>query len=223
MTRPELLDAASPANTEQCHVWFATPVAALRVSSSRSPAPATRRQMERAVSLALMRHCAPAPHQHTSLSHSNGHVALGIVGREAQIGVDLEYLRARDVVGIAEMSFDPIEAASLATLPDPLRQCRFYELWTLKEAFAKALTLDLPTALRHCRLYPDTSGWQADIPTDLAWSAAVLAPRPDFRLAIVRLAADPRFFESDLPETHDWPEPAPSPWLVTGRFGSGTS
>jgi hypothetical protein len=218
MSQP--LDAIPPTPREQCYVWLATPAAAAQAVAPGSPAPHTRRQVERAISRALTRHCAPSPRQNTSLSHSHGHVALGIAGCDTLIGVDLEYLRRRDVLGIAELAFDPKEAASLERLHDPERQQRFYELWTLKEAFAKALALDLLTALRRCRLYASASGWRADIPTDLAWSAVVVAPRPEFRLAVVRLAKDAESPECDLPATYEWPEPAPGPWSVTGRFTS---
>ena len=180
----------------------------------------TRRQIEHSASRALIRHCAPTPRHNTSLSHSHGHVALGIGDRDTLIGVDIEYLRARNTSGIAELSFDPDEAEWLARLQEPERLRRFYELWTLKEAFAKALTLDLLTALRHCRVRAREGGLQAEVPSDLAWSAEILAPRTEFRLAVVRMASDQRLLEGEQLETHEWPEPSRGPWTVISQLTS---
>ncbi len=141
-----------------------------------------------------------------------------MAGSDEQIGVDLEFVRARDAAGIAELSFDAGESRSLASLPPAERLPHFYELWTLKEASAKALELDLLTALRRCRFHREATGWRGDLPTDRQWSAVVFAPRPEFRLAAVRLSVDPAAGTPALPATHEWPEPACAPWEVIARF-----
>lgn len=74
-----------------------------------------------------------------SLSHTGDLIAVG-VSRTGRIGVDAE------PVG-REMSFDtlrrhlctPAEAAELARLPPERQEARLLRLWTLKEAYTKAL------------------------------------------------------------------------------------
>ena len=84
------------------------------------------------------------------------------------------------------------ECALLASLDDPRELCStFYELWTLKEAFGKALQLPLLDALRQCRFVDAGLGRRADVPTDRHWRATVFAPRPQLRLAVARIADAP--------------------------------
>jgi len=215
LTGGSSLDSMAP-----FQIWFATPDAAELPGAPTDTRPRTRREIEQAASRALIRHCAITPRHNTSLSHSHGHVALGIADRDLLIGVDIEYLRARNASGIAEISFHRDEADWLARLDEPERLLRFYELWTLKEAFAKALALDLLTALRHCRIRAREGGLQAEVPSDLAWSAVILAPRAEFRLAIVRMASDQRLLEGEQPETHEWPKPSREPWSVISQLTS---
>ena len=74
------------------------------------------------------------------------------------VGVDLEWMATRDFMGMARAAFSTNECEYLATLDDPSELCsRFYEFWTLKEAFAKALGLALVDALGQCRMV-DASG-----------------------------------------------------------------
>lgn len=218
MPDPRILEPAAVHAAHACQLWFATPTAALLDMELPPARPRTRRQVEQATTRALLRHCAPAPHQAVSLSHSHGHVALGVAGQHVQIGVDLESMRPRDVAGIAELSFDSGEARWLASLPPAERLPRFYEFWTLKEACAKALQIDLLTALRRCRFQLDSSGWHGDLPSALEWSAVVFAPRPEFRLTAVRMSTGPGLYTPVLPETHGWPEPDRAPWEVVAQF-----
>lgn len=74
-----------------------------------------------------------------SITHTPGLVAVAIAeGRE--IGLDAEDAgRAGDFLGIAHRYFAPSELAGLRALPDEAaRRERFFELWTLKEAYLKA-------------------------------------------------------------------------------------
>ena len=74
----------------------------------------------------------------------------------------------------------------------------FYELWTLKEAFAKALRLPLVDALRQCRFVDAEFHRRADIPTTRHWRATVFAPRPQLRLAVARVADAPEHLDVPL-------------------------
>lgn len=82
-----------------------------------------------------------------SLSHS-GDWALLAVGKVELIGVDIEAVRAtRDLRGIAENYYHPHEIAQLQTLAGVVQSDYFYRLWTLKEAFFKALGTGISTGL----------------------------------------------------------------------------
>ncbi|MET7686070.1 4'-phosphopantetheinyl transferase superfamily protein [Streptomyces sp. NPDC005423] len=76
---------------------------------------------------------------HLSLAHTDELIVVG-AGRGGPVGVDVESAARR-------VSFDllrehvctPQEGALLAALPEPERTDRFLRLWTLKEAYTKAL------------------------------------------------------------------------------------
>lgn len=74
-----------------------------------------------------------------NLSHSGG-AALFAFAREADVGVDLERHRADLAqLEIAEHFFSPAEVAALRSVPESGRQEAFFDCWTRKEAFIKAL------------------------------------------------------------------------------------
>lgn len=82
-----------------------------------------------------------------NLSSSKGVIALAVASN-AQIGVDIEYLSEDiDVLNVSESVFSSTEIAELKALSPALRLERFYDLWTLKEAFVKALSFGLSMPL----------------------------------------------------------------------------
>ncbi|MDO8341851.1 MAG: 4'-phosphopantetheinyl transferase superfamily protein [Cellvibrio sp.] len=84
---------------------------------------------------------------HFSLSHS-GDWALIAVGKAELIGVDIEVVSAmRDLCGIAESYYHPQEFARLQELKDEDQAEYFYRLWTLKEAFFKAIGTGISAGL----------------------------------------------------------------------------
>jgi 4'-phosphopantetheinyl transferase len=88
---------------------------------------------------------------HTDLAFNLAHSgALGLVAvtRSVRIGVDLELMRPEiDFIGIAESYFSPREIAVLQSLaPEHRCQC-FYDCWTRKEAYIKALGAGLSIPL----------------------------------------------------------------------------
>ena len=73
-----------------------------------------------------------------NLSHSHER-ALVAVNRGAEVGVDIEFVRADfEVHEIARHFFTKREAATLRKLPEDLQRQAFYKCWTSKEAFLKA-------------------------------------------------------------------------------------
>lgn len=81
-----------------------------------------------------------------NITHTDGLVALAIA--RAPIGVDVEWLaRPGRTVELAERYFAPTEVAALFALPEARRRDRFFDLWTLKEAYIKARGLGLAIPL----------------------------------------------------------------------------
>ena len=73
-----------------------------------------------------------------NLSHSGAWLAC-VVGDGRAVGVDLEYCEAsRDVLKLARRYFPSFEFDDLMALPEAQRSDRFYDYWTLKEAWVKA-------------------------------------------------------------------------------------
>jgi 4'-phosphopantetheinyl transferase len=73
-----------------------------------------------------------------SLSHTDGLVAC-VVSPCKSVGIDVEATdRPTTPLEIAETFFSPEELADLLALPLPQRKERFFDYWTLKEAYTKA-------------------------------------------------------------------------------------
>ena len=91
----------------------------------------------------------PAHHQTDlcfNLSHTDGLVVLAIARQP--VGVDVEWLdRTGRTVELADRYFARTETASLRALPETAQRDRFFDLWTLKEAYIKARGLGLALPL----------------------------------------------------------------------------
>jgi 4'-phosphopantetheinyl transferase len=82
-----------------------------------------------------------------NLSHTDGLVVMGVT-RDRSIGVDVENVRACEVgIEIAERFFAPEEILALRALPEEKQKHRFFEYWTLKEAYIKARGMGLSIPL----------------------------------------------------------------------------
>jgi 4'-phosphopantetheinyl transferase len=73
---------------------------------------------------------------HFSVSHSKTWVVCAIDG--GPVGIDVEYVRDYDPE-VAKRFYHPHEYAALIALPEPERNGRFFDLWTIKESYIKAL------------------------------------------------------------------------------------
>jgi 4'-phosphopantetheinyl transferase len=79
------------------------------------------------------------PRLHFNLSHSRD-LALYVFSYARQVGIDVEYKRAEiDIDSLARISFSSNEQAFLRSLPDNLKCDAFFNCWTRKEAYIKAL------------------------------------------------------------------------------------
>ena len=82
-----------------------------------------------------------------NLSHTNGLIVLAIA-TGADIGVDVENLHRRnDVIGVADRYFSPSEVTALHSHPVNEQYGRFFDYWTLKEAYIKARGMGLSIPL----------------------------------------------------------------------------
>lgn len=81
-----------------------------------------------------------------NLTHTEGLTALAVT-RDAGLGVDAENITRGASLDIAQHYFTRDEVAALEGLEGAPRQLRFYELWTLKEAWLKATGSGLATPL----------------------------------------------------------------------------
>ncbi len=84
-----------------------------------------------------------------NLTHTRGMIVLAVT-TGAPLGVDVEYVnRVADVAKLTERYFSPAEASALYELPVELWNERFFDLWTLKEAYVKGCGTGLHTPLRY--------------------------------------------------------------------------
>jgi 4'-phosphopantetheinyl transferase len=72
-----------------------------------------------------------------NLSHS-GNFAVLVVSATGEIGVDIETIRPRNFLAIAERYYHTDELKQLLATTEAEREQLFFKLWTLKEAFFKA-------------------------------------------------------------------------------------
>jgi 4'-phosphopantetheinyl transferase len=123
-----------------------------------------------------------------SLSHAHGMVACAVTA-EGDVGVDVECIdRDVNTGGIAARFFAPAEAAHLERLEGEAKRCRFFDLWTLKEALVKALGTGLATSLSSLAFTVDASGRiSLDAPPEVTphvWQFGLFSPGPGHRLAV---------------------------------------
>jgi len=76
---------------------------------------------------------------HFNLSHAEN-LALCAVTLQRMIGVDVEFVRPlADAATIAQRFFAPSESSAFCALPEEKKTAAFFNCWTRKEAFIKAI------------------------------------------------------------------------------------
>jgi 4'-phosphopantetheinyl transferase len=85
-----------------------------------------------------------APHFNFSDSGSLGCLAVTHAG---PVGVDIEQMRPRDYLGLADRYFSAAEYDVLEAMQEPQHRDAFFRGWTRKEAFLKAVGSGLSTRL----------------------------------------------------------------------------
>jgi 4'-phosphopantetheinyl transferase len=144
-----------------------------------------------------------------SVSHSHG-VALYVVTRGREVGIDLERIRSNLAVAeIAGRFFSRQEVAMLQTLPTEGQREAFFRGWTRKEAYLKARGEGLSLPLD-----------QFDVSLAPGEPAAILGTRPDpseaSRWSLQELTSAPGYVAALAVEGHgwrlacwQWPDPGP--------------
>jgi 4'-phosphopantetheinyl transferase len=125
-----------------------------------------------------------------SLSHTDGLVAC-VVSPCETVGIDVEATdRHTAPLEIAETFFSPEELADLLALPPPERKDRFFDYWTLKEAYIKArgMGLRLPLDKFSIRIAPKRKpgiAFARDFDDNAErWRFLQLSPSARHRLAV---------------------------------------
>lgn len=151
---------------------------------------------------------------HFNTSHSGSWVLAAF--HDDDIGIDVEHVRPLpDLEAIASGFFSPTEHRAIADTPAEKREDAFFDLWTLKESFIKAIGKGLQMPLdafsidRRGDGTVRVTGREADGP----WFFRRYAPDPDHKVAVCcRSDTFPRSME-----THD------VPWLVEHAREAGIS
>jgi 4'-phosphopantetheinyl transferase len=134
-----------------------------------------------------------------NLSHTEGLVAC-IVAAGVDVGVDVETVaRKTDTAAVAHRFFAVPEVAALRALPEAQQHDRFFEYWTLKEAYIKArgMGLAIPLGDFWFTLAPPgapTIGFAprlADDPGRWAFFQGELAPHWRMAAAVERIRGEP--------------------------------
>lgn len=137
-----------------------------------------------------------------SLSHS-GPWAILAVGYQDYLGVDIEARPSkRDLLNIAQQFFHPKEYRHLEALEELDRAQYFYQLWTLKEAFFKALGTGISAGLEKIHFTWQSEHIRASLSPLLAEPGVSLSPE-DWQF----------FYTSQIPEAHcalAYPAPTPA-------------
>jgi 4'-phosphopantetheinyl transferase len=127
---------------------------------------------------------------HFSLSHTDGFVACAVSSCD-RIGIDVEAIdRPVTHLEIAGRFFSSAELTCLMSMPPAHQKDRFFDIWTLKEAYVKArgMGLQLPLDKFSMHVAPlrklaiTFSGDLGDDPK--SWCFSKFSPSPRHRLAV---------------------------------------
>jgi 4'-phosphopantetheinyl transferase len=123
---------------------------------------------------------------------NSGDLAAYAFTRDIEIGVDIEYRRrVVDVEAIAERFFAPEEVAELMRLEEGDRMTGFFNCWTRKEAYIKAVGVGLSVPLHSFQVTlgasPRMVSLNGSAPAAQSWTMHAFSPAPDYTGAIAYL------------------------------------
>jgi 4'-phosphopantetheinyl transferase len=119
-----------------------------------------------------------------NISHS-GNLLLVAISPIGSVGIDIEQLkpRLRDFSGLVAKCFAPSEITYWNALPESEKAAEFYQFWTRKEAFVKAVGRGLAIGLEQCVIVSGKQPYFLSIPENYGFSS-------DWRLFDLTLTAD---------------------------------
>ncbi len=127
-----------------------------------------------------------------NLSHSRGLVCCA-VSRERDVGIDVEWVgRDTDIDGLARKVFAADEVAYLGRLEGCARRDAFFAIWTLKEAYTKAVGRGLSIPLDGFSVCLDSLSLvigqslldDPDAGNGADWQVRLAPPIPGYKLAV---------------------------------------
>ena len=131
---------------------------------------------------------AITPQLHFSVANTQGLVACAVTASR-DVGLDVEPW-AEDVPDqVVDRCFSLAERAALATLPAADRPRRFVEVWTLKEAYAKARGLGLSVPLERISISVNAGVPRLTLDASLgdeaaAWQLEIWSPTASHAVAV---------------------------------------
>jgi 4'-phosphopantetheinyl transferase len=150
-----------------------------------------------------------------NIAHTRGLVACAL-SLAGPIGIDVECIDGeREIDSISENYFAPSEVAELRACEEGTpRQARFIELWTLKEAYLKALGAGLGRPLDEIAFhFAGASGLHVTAQGSsghAGWRFGLFAPLDNYRLAVaVRTNTNFGFVAEQWPAERNQPSHVP--------------
>ncbi|MEO0409358.1 MAG: 4'-phosphopantetheinyl transferase superfamily protein [Cyanobacteria bacterium P01_A01_bin.135] len=133
-----------------------------------------------------------------NLSHTDGLAACAVT-RAADVGVDVECVaRSGDLAAVGELSFTAQELAQLDQLTGEAWRDRFFDLWTLKEAYAKARGMGLSLPLQQfafgfdgALIQFESLAQEESAGSGADWRFGLMSPGSGHRLAVAVRGSGP--------------------------------
>ncbi len=129
-------------------------------------------------------------HIRFNVSHSD-ELALVAIGREREVGVDVELVRPLDGIDeIVARHFAPAEQLAFSRVGGTVRLSAFYRSWTIKEAYLKACGVGMSRPLNEVEVAsaeqrPTPFQDSFAIKDETCWSGRMLAPAPRYVAALI--------------------------------------
>jgi 4'-phosphopantetheinyl transferase len=133
-----------------------------------------------------------------NLAHTDGLVAC-IVAPGVDVGIDVEEIeRPADEERIAGRYFSPVEQLALDGCSEQQRRIRFFEIWTLKEAYLKAIGTGFFSSLADFGfIFEDDTSLRLEPPAGGGWQFGLYAPSQRHRMAVAIRGESPRCSVND--------------------------
>ncbi|WP_454883790.1 4'-phosphopantetheinyl transferase family protein [Sphingomonas oryzagri] len=125
-----------------------------------------------------------------STSHSQGLLLIAI-GTDRELGCDIEYCDPnRELALFVPMTFTDTEMLRFDRVQENLKVGAFYDRWTCKEAYLKAIGTGLSIPMTDFSIMTGPFRIVTESETCADWSARSWCPRADYRAAIVARGKD---------------------------------